>query len=388
MEKIAYGLAGLAIGLGFFLIYVIREKREMRALEIDCAKKSTLNDELKKRLEAQSDDDQKHMHDRFENLANQILDQKSEKITQSNKESMMNLLRPLDRDIQVFRKKVEDIYEKDLTQHASLKEYLEHLQRSQIQLSEDAKNLTTALKGDSKKQGDWGEIMLERILEASGLEKGEEFLMQQNFEGKRPDAIVRLPEDRAIVVDAKVSLKAYERYVSAENDALMNQAIREHIRSVKAHVNALSQKDYSAIKEINTPEFVLLFVPIEAAFVLAMKEDDDLFRYASEKRIVIVTSSTLMATLKTVASLWKLEKQNKHAYEIADRAGRLYDKFMGFLSNIEEMGKAIDKAADAHEKAVKQLSEGSGNIIGRVEKLKEMGIRTNKELPPSFKKLR
>ena len=418
MDVIAYSLAGLFVGLGVLVGYILKQRgtasardsleaenrllkeemeraqqlehslrEELRQSDAERVEKATLNEELNKKLESQISEQEKmakQMQERFENLANKILDQKSAKFTESNKENIKSLLEPLDKDIRNFRKKVEDIHEKDLSQQASLKEFLGNLQQAQAKLSEDARNLTTALKGDSKKQGDWGEFILERTLEASGLVKGLEFSMQESFDRQRPDAIIRLPEDRAIVVDAKVSLTAYERSIGTDDDDLKKQALKEHLQSLKKHVDELSEKDYSAIEEINTPDFVLLFIPIEPAFGAALTQDPELYQYAFERKIVLVTSSTLMATIKTVANLWKLEKQNKHAHDIARRAGLLYDKFVGFLSSIEDIGKALGKATDAHEKAFSQLSSGSGNLVGQVEKLKAMGIRTKKELPQSF----
>ncbi len=417
---IAYSLAGLAVGLGVLVGYIVKQRgtasardtleaenlllkeemeraqqlehslrEELRQSDAERVEKTTLNQELNKKLETQMAEQEKltkQMQERFENLANKILDQKSAKFTESNKENIKSLLEPLDKDIRNFRKKVEDIHEKDLSQQASLKEFLGHLQQAQVQLSEDARNLTTALKGDSKKQGDWGEFILERTLEASGLIKGLEFSMQESFDRQRPDAIIRLPEDRAIVVDAKVSLTAYERSIGTDEEDLKKQALKEHLQSLKKHVDELSDKDYSAIEEINTPDFVLLFIPIEPAFGAALTQDPDLYQYAFERKIVLVTSSTLMATIKTVANLWKLEKQNKHAHDIARRAGLLYDKFVGFLSSIEDIGKALGKASEAHDKAVSQLSTGPGNLVGQVEKLKAMGIRTKKDLPETFAK--
>ena len=418
MDVIAYSMAGLVVGLGALVAYILKQRgtasvrdsleaenrllkedmerakqveyslrEELRKSDAQRVEKATLNDELNKKLESQIAEQEKNakqMQERFENLANKILDQKSAKFTESNKENIKSLLEPLDKDIRNFRKKVEDIHEKDLSQQASLKEFLGNLQQAQAQLSEDARNLTTALKGDSKKQGDWGEFILERTLEASGLIKGLEFSMQESFDRQRPDAIIRLPEDRAIVVDAKVSLTAYERSIGTDDEELKKQALKEHLQSLKKHVDELSDKDYSAIEEINTPDFVLLFIPIEPAFGAALTLDPDLYQYAFERKIVLVTSSTLMATIKTVANLWKLEKQNKHAHDIARRAGLLYDKFVGFLTSIEDVGKALGKASEAHDKAVSQLSTGPGNLVGQVEKLKAMGIRTKKELPQSF----
>ena len=418
MDVIAYSMAGLVVGLGALVAYILKQRgtasvrdsleaenrllkedmerakqveyslrEELRKSDAERVEKATLNDELNKKLESQIAEQEKNakqMQERFENLANKILDQKSAKFTESNKENIKSLLEPLDKDIRNFRKKVEDIHEKDLSQQASLKEFLGNLQQAQAQLSEDARNLTTALKGDSKKQGDWGEFILERTLEASGLIKGLEFSMQESFDRQRPDAIIRLPEDRAIVVDAKVSLTAYERSIGTDDEDLKKQALKEHLQSLKKHVDELSDKDYSAIEEINTPDFVLLFIPIEPAFGAALTLDPDLYQYAFERKIVLVTSSTLMATIKTVANLWKLEKQNKHAHDIARRAGLLYDKFVGFLTSIEDVGKALGKASEAHDKAVSQLSTGPGNLVGQVEKLKAMGIRTKKELPGTF----
>ena len=418
MDVIAYSMAGLVVGLGALVAYILKQRgtasvrdsleaenrllkedierakqveyslrEELRKSDAERVEKATLNDELNKKLESQIAEQEKNakqMQERFENLANKILDQKSAKFTESNKENIKSLLEPLDKDIRNFRKKVEDIHEKDLSQQASLKEFLGNLQQAQAQLSEDARNLTTALKGDSKKQGDWGEFILERTLEASGLIKGLEFSMQESFDRQRPDAIIRLPEDRAIVVDAKVSLTAYERSIGTDDEELKKQALKEHLQSLKKHVDELSDKDYSAIEEINTPDFVLLFIPIEPAFGAALTLDPDLYQYAFERKIVLVTSSTLMATIKTVANLWKLEKQNKHAHDIARRAGLLYDKFVGFLTSIEDVGKALGKASEAHDKAVSQLSTGPGNLVGQVEKLKAMGIRTKKELPGTF----
>ena len=418
MDSLIGVLAGLGLGIGLLLAYVIRQRRilgrmdsldaenrflkgeidrsqstekelrkDLSQAEIERTEKATLNNELKRKLDEQIKEQEEaaeRMQERFENLANKILDQKSAKFTEANKENLKNVLGPLDKDIKAFRKKVEDIHEKDLSQHASLKEFLGNLQRTQNQLSEDARNLTTALKGDSKKQGDWGEFILERTLEASGLVKGQEFTMQDTFDRQRPDAIIRLPEGRAIVIDSKVSLTAYERSISLDDETLREEALGEHLQSMKKHVNELSEKDYSAIERINAPDFVLLFVPVEPAFGAALKEDPNLYQYAFDRKIVLVTSTTLMATVKTVANLWKLEKQNKHANEIARQAGNLYDKFAGFLGSLEEMGKALRKATEAHQKGIGQLTTGSGNLVGRVEKLRELGVRTKKELPASF----
>ena len=436
MESLIYGLAGMSVGLIGLVIYVVKNKNnnsdevdglkkkisdlessahalatenrlqkeeiqqsekleselreQLKVADHEKVQKATQNDELNRRLEEQLKEQevqQKQMQEKFENLANKILEQKSAKFTEANKENLKHVLEPLDKDIKEFRKKIEDMHEKDVSQHASMKEFLGNLQNAQTQLSEEARNLTTALKGDSKKQGDWGEFILERTLEASGLEKGREFSMQETFDRQRPDAIIRLPEERAIVVDAKVSLTAYERFISETDEEERKKALKEHLQSVKKHIDELSEKDYPAIEKINTPDFVLLFVPVEPAFGEALRADPNLYQYAFEKKIVLVTSTTLMATIKTVANLWKLEKQNKHARDVAKRAGLLYDKFVGFLESMDEIGKALGKASFAHQTAVERLSTGSGHLVGQVEKLRKMGIQTKKELPSSFSQI-
>lgn len=344
-----------------------------------------LNRRLKEK-EKEHEESAKWMHEKFENLATKILEQKSAKFTELNKENIKVVLQPLDKDIREFRKKVEDLHEKETTQHAALREFLSNLQHSQNQLSQEAHNLTQALKGDTKKQGDWGEFILQRALEASGLSKDQEFSMQSSFDGKRPDAIIHLPGKRQLIIDAKVSLTAYERSIGAGSEEERKKALKEHLQSVRKHIDELSEKDYSSIEELTCPDFTLMFIPVEPAFGAALSEDSELYQYAFDRKIALITASTLMATIKTVANLWKLEKQNKHAQDVAKRAGLLYDKFAGFLGNIEEIGKSLHKAVGAHEKAVGQLSTGPGNLLGQAEKLKSMGIRTKKEMPPAFDK--
>ena len=342
-----------------------------------------LNRRLKEK-EQEHEESAKWLQEKFENLATKILDQKSSKFTEMNKENMKLVLQPLDKDIREFRKKVEDLHEKETSQHAALREFLGTLQQSHAQLSQEARNLTQALKGDSKKQGDWGEFILQRALESSGLTKDQEFSMQSSFDGKRPDAIIHLPGNRQLIIDAKVSLTAYERSIGAESEEDRKKALKEHLLSVRKHIDELSSKDYSSIEELNSPDFTLMFIPVEPAFGAALSADPELYQYAFDRKIALITASTLMATIKTVSNLWKLEKQNKHAQDIAKRAGLLFDKFTGFLGNLEEVGKSINKAMGAHERAVGQLSTGPGNLIGQAEKLKAMGIRTKKEIPSSF----
>ena len=347
------------------------------------AKIEDLNRRLSEK-QKENEESAKWLQEKFENLATKILDQKSAKFTEINKENIKLVLQPLDKDIREFRKKVEDLHEKETSQHAALREFLGNLQQAQATLSQDARNLTSALKGDSKKQGDWGEFILQRALEASGLTKDQEFSMQSSFDGKRPDAIIHLPGDRQLIIDAKVSLTAYERSIGSDSEEERKKALKEHLQSVRKHIDELSGKDYSSIEELTCPDFTLMFIPVEPAFGAALSEDPELYQYAFDRKIALITASTLMATIKTVANLWKLEKQNKHAQDVAKRAGLLFDKFVGFLGNIEEIGKSLHKAVGAHEKAVGQLSIGPGNLIGQAEKLKAMGIRTKKEVPASF----
>jgi len=324
------------------------------------------------------------MHEKFENLANRIFEKKTEKFSDLNQEKLKVMLQPLDKDIREFRKKVEELHEKETHQHVALREFVSGLQKAQSQLSEDARNLTRALKGDAKKQGDWGEFILERALESSGLNKGQEFSMQTSFDGKRPDAIIYLPGKRHLIIDAKVSLTAYERSISADSDEAYKIARKQHLQSVRKHIDELSAKDYSAIEELGTPDFTFLFIPVEPAFGAAISDDPELYQYAFDRKIALITASTLMATITTVDNLWKLEKQNKHAQDIAKRAGLLCDKFAGFLSNMEDIGKSLRKALGAHDRAVSQLSTGPGNLLSQTEKLKAMGVPTKKEIPAIF----
>jgi DNA recombination protein RmuC len=355
--------------------------------ETEVARHQTQLQELERRLKEKANEQMevaKQMQEKFENLANRIFEEKSTKFSELNQEKLKTVLQPLDKDIREFRKKVEELHEKDAHRHTALREFVTGLQKAQTQLSEDAQNLTQALKGDSKKQGDWGEFILQRALEASGLTKDLEFSMQSSFDGKRPDAIINLPGNRQLIVDAKVSLTAYERSISATTEEERKQASKEHLLSVRKHIDQLSEKDYSSIEEINCPDFTLMFIPVEPAFGAALSQDPELYQYAFDRKIALITASTLMATIKTVANLWKLEKQNKHAQDIAKRAGLLFDKFTGFLTNLEDVGKSLQKALGAHDRAIGQLSTGPGNLIGQAEKLQAMGIRTKKEIPPSF----
>lgn len=322
----------------------------------------------------------------FENLANKILDEKSLKFTAQNKENIKNILHPLQEKIKGFEDKVEKTHKESIDYHAALRQQILGLKELNQQMSKETINLTKALKGDNKMQGNWGELVLERVLEKSGLEKDREYFVQQSFtndEGKRvlPDVVIHLPDNKKMIVDSKVSLVAYEQYINEEEELLKVGFLKEHVNSLKRHVDQLSEKKYEDIYKIESPDFVLLFIPIEPAFAVALNSDTYLYNKAFEKNIVIVTPSTLLATLRTIDTMWNNEKQQRNALEIARQAGALYDKFQGFLSDLIGIGKRIDESKKEYSNAMSKLVEGRGNIITSVEKLKKMGAKAKKALP-------
>jgi DNA recombination protein RmuC len=328
---------------------------------------------------------QKQFRDEFKNLANDILEEKSKKFTEQNKEKLDTLLKPLGEKISEFQKRVEENHREDLKGRSALGQHLRTLQELNQKMSEEAKNLTKALKGDTKKQGNWGEVILQRILEKSGLRKGFEYDTQQSTtteDGRRlqPDVIVQLPDEKKLVVDSKVSLTAYEKYTSAEDESTQLSALRQHVQSLRNHVKGLSGKNYEQLHGFKSPDFVLMFIPVEPAFGLAMQYDANLYNEAFEKNIIIVSPTTLLATLSTIENVWKQEYQNRNAMEIARRGGLLYDKFSGFVDNLETVGKRIQQTQQSYDSAMKQLSEGTGNLVGQAEKLRELGANASKKI--------
>ncbi len=326
----------------------------------------------------------------FENIANRILSKKADEINQDQSKRLADVLSPFKERIVSFEKKVNDTYEKELRDKLSLENEVKRLYELNQRISVEAGNLTKALKGDVKKMGNWGELILERVLEQSGLREGHEFereIVSKNSEGKiiRPDVIVHLPDDKHIIIDSKVSLIAYERYVNADSEENRNKALKEHLGSVSKHILELHEKKYSSAPALNTPDFVLMFMPVEASFAAAMEAGNDLFSSAWEKKIVPVSPSTLLATLRTIASIWKQENQNKNAREIARRSGDLYDKLVGFITDLEKIGKSIDQANTNYNSAINKLSTGRGNLVSRAEKIKELGAKTTKSIPSQFK---
>ena len=325
----------------------------------------------------------------FENLANKILDEKSNKFTEQNKENMKNILSPLQDKIQLFEKKVEDTHKESIDYHAALRQQILGLSEMNAQMSKETLNLTKALKGDSKIQGNWGELVLERVLEKSGLEKDREYFVQQSHttnDGNRvfPDVVINLPDGKKMIVDSKVTLTAYERYINEDDNDLKTSYLKDHVSAIKRHVEDLGSKNYQDLYQIESPDFVLLFIPIEPAFALALNEDTTMYNRAFEKNIVIVTPSTLLATLRTIDSMWANQKQQDNALEIARQAGALYDKFEGFLADLIKIGKKIDESKIEYSGAMNKLVEGNGNIIVSIEKLKKMGAKAKKSLPENI----
>jgi len=325
----------------------------------------------------------------FEQIANKILEEKSSKFTVQNKVNMDLILSPLKENIKAFEEKVDRVYKAESDERNILKGVISQLMDQSKQIQEDANNLTKALKGDNKKQGNWGEIILERVLERSGLVKDSEYRIQSNFStvsGNRiqPDVIIDLPEDKHIVVDAKVSLVAYEKYVAAESDEEREIYLRQHLLSLKGHIQDLASKNYHALYQINSPDFVLLFIPIESSFGIAVQKDAELFNYAWDRKVVIVSPSTLLATLRTISSIWKQERQNRNVLEIARLSGTMYDKFVGFLSDMESIGRNIRQSQDAYDKALGKLSSGTGNLSVTADKIKRLGAKTTKQIDHKF----
>ena len=372
----------------------LKEERE-RSAELDrqlAGLKSEYNSLQQKLSEQKGElaEMQEQLKVQFENLANKILDEKSEKFTKQNKESLDQLLNPLGLKLEEFKKKVEETYEKGTQERSGLREQIKNMVQLNQQMSEDAKNLTKALKGDSKAQGNWGEVILSSILEKSGLRKDEEYFTQQSEtteDGRRlqPDVVVKLPDEKFLIVDSKVSLTAFERFTSADDDVETQSALKQHVLSVKAHVKGLSDKNYPQIYADKTPDFVLLFIPVEPAFAAALQTEPNLYNEAFEKNIVIVSPSTLLATLFTINTIWKRDRQNKYALEIADRGGALYDKFVGFVESMDDIGTRIRQTQDSYDTAMNRLSKGAGNLVGQVEKLKKLGVKATKKLPDGLK---
>ena len=396
-----YLLLVLGVGILVLLVLIFRkgnaslpshplaDLEELMNLRTELGAKNEEIKHLKEKLEELSTskkEDETRLKETFKNLANQILENNSEKFKKQNKEQIGDLLSPLGKELEQFKNKVEQTNKEHIQRNSALTEKIRSLESLNIKLSQDAINLTNALKGDSKTQGDWGEIQLEVLLEKSGLMDGVHFSTQGGYkdeEGKtkKPDFIVHLPENKHLIIDSKVSLTAYEAYYNADDEAHKEIALKKHIDSIRNHFNELSGKNYPSLYGINAPDHVLMFVPIEPALMLALHQDQRIYLDALDKNIVLLSTSTLLATLSTIASIWKQEDQKRNVLEIAKEGGLLYDKFEGFISDLLTVGNSLKNSQESYEKAMNKLVEGRGNIIKKVENLKSLGAKTKKSLP-------
>ncbi len=332
---------------------------------------------------------EEQLSNRFKTLASEILEDKSRRFTELNQTNLKHLLDPLNEKIKEFQGKVHDVYVQEGKDRSALAEQVKQLMSLNNQLSKDAHNLTSALKGQAKAQGNWGELILERVLEASGLRKGHEYVVQESHnraDGSRaqPDVVVQLPEDRHLIIDAKVSLTAYEEHANAETDHQRDAAMKRHLDSVRAHVKELSEKNYQLIYGLQSLDFVLMFIPVEPAFMLAISHDSDLWQDAWKKNVLLVSPSTLLFVVRTVAHLWRQEQQNRNAQEIASRGSELYDKLVGFVEDLDKLGDRLNQAKDVYDKAYGKFTAGRGNVIRQAEMLKGLGVKSTKQLPQNL----
>jgi len=333
---------------------------------------------------------EKRLSDSFERLAGKVFDERSRRFTELSEKQLDTLLKPLVKDLETFRSRVDETHREEVRQHAALRERLKHLEGLNERLNEEAQNLTRALTSDVKAQGSWGEQQLERLLELSGLRKGENYHTQYSVTGRngerlQPDLVLSLPEGRSIVMDSKVSLTAWTRFQAAADEDQRAVELAEHVRSLKAHIDGLAAKNYAGVEELNALDFVLMFVPIEGALIAALQQDPTLPEYALRKRVALLSPANFLVTVRTVASVWMVHRQNSNARDIADRAGLLYDKFVGFVDNLGEVGSRLDQARRAYDSAFSQLSTGAGNLVGQVEKLRKLGARHQKQLDENLR---
>lgn len=402
--EVVYLIAGLLIGLLIGWLLSARKNQVSHDIELNnerLLKQEALITEARLMAENQSlldrlvkqktelEDLQRRLTIEFENIAARILRQNATEFRENNLKTLGDILTPFRERIQSFEKQVQDTYNLELRDKASLQQEVRGLFELSKKLSDEANNLTRALKGDVKKQGNWGEVILERVLERSGLTKGVEYEMQYSVRSNdgdvlRPDVVIRLPENKHLIVDSKVSLVAYEQFVSADLPEEKERHLKSHLESIRNHIKGLSEKNYQNADGIDSPDFVLLFMPIEPAFSAAVQLDTDLFTFAWERKIVLVSPSTLLATLRTVSSVWKHEKQTQNALEIARQGGEMFDKFTAFLKDMEAIGEQIDRLEKVYGEAKKKLSDGKGNLINKARKLEQLGAKASKAFPATF----
>lgn len=393
---ILYIAAAAALGglLGFLIAYVIIQKSHERAqrelvsqhirLERENAELSARIESYRQQIEGMEASKQQ-MREEFENLSNRIFAGASQRLTNENRQAVSSLLDPFREQMRDFKDRVERVYDSESKDRRSLFEQIRQLKELNDQLNEEAAHLTQALKGDTKKQGAWGELILSRVLEESGLRQGIEYEQQSSFRDeqgrlKRPDVIIHLPENKEIIVDSKVSLTAYEQYVSCDDAVEASAALSRHVSSIRSHIKELSDKSYEDIAGINCLDYVLMFIPIESAFITAVEHERGLFNEAYRKNIILVSPSTLLVTLRTIHNIWRYERQNANAQEIAQRAGRLYDKFAGFVESLEAVGTSLEKSRQSLDQAVSRLSTGKGNLLTQVESIRKLGARNKRRI--------
>lgn len=328
---------------------------------------------------------EENMTTAFENISTRIIEEKSKKFTEQNKQNIGEILNPLREQLGDFRKKIEDVYDKETRDRVSLFHEITSLKSLNEQMSKDAINLTRALKGESKTRGNWGEVILQRVLEDSGLKNGREYEAQESYRDEHgklfyPDVVVHLPDNKDVVIDSKISLNAYEKFCSSEDSEEQKQALTEHLNAIRTHVSDLEDKNYDELVKINSLDMVLMFVPIEPALMLAFEQDNNLYHDAFKRGIILVSPTTLHMTLRIIHNMWRYEYQNKNAQEIAKRAGDMYDKFVGFVDALEDVGDKLDKAQSAYQTAHNRLVDGKGNLVGRAEAIRKLGLQTNKKL--------
>jgi len=375
------------------------KESEFRQLQQLYVETKTKNAELQTRMHEQVKnaeekltllrDAEARLNNQFENLAGKIFDERNRQFTEHNKTSLDHIVKPLREQLGEFKQRIETVYDNENKDRISLREEIISLRRDTAQMNQEALNLTRALKGDKKTQGNWGEMILETVLEKSGLRKGIEYETQGAFRDEnnklfKPDVIVRLPEDKDIIIDSKVSLLAYERHCSTEDDSERITALKEHTEAVRTHIKSLSIKDYSGLKGLRSLDFVLLFMPIEAAFIAAFQADERLFTDAFEHKIIVVTPTTLLATLRTIENIWRYERQNENARAIADKAGIVYDKIRGFVEDLDKLGKQLSTVHTTYDGVMNKLTRGHGNLIRQASSFVDLGVKVKKTIPKNI----